>query len=133
MMKPTWIELDVVLAIHDRQIAEHGGLGGVRDLGSIQSALARPQNLFSYGSPDMADLAAAYAFGLARNHGFADGNKRTAWVVARLFLANLGIVLNFAPLEAIKTMENLAAGSITEKDLAEWFRTCQLHTSFQTS
>ncbi len=75
-----WVAKDVVLAIHDRQIAEHGGTSGIRDVGIVDSALARPQNLDAYGQPDIADLAAAYAYGIAKNHGFADGNKRTAWV-----------------------------------------------------
>jgi death-on-curing protein len=75
-----WVAKDVVLAIHDRQIAEHGGTPGIRDVGIVDSALARPQNLDAYGQPDIADLAAAYAYGIAKNHGFADGNKRTAWV-----------------------------------------------------
>lgn len=75
-----WVAKDVVLAIHDRQIAEHGGTSGIRDVGLVDSALARPQNLDAYGQPDIADLAAAYAYGIAKNHGFADGNKRTAWV-----------------------------------------------------
>jgi death on curing protein len=96
-----WVGLAAVHAIHDRQLAEHGGLPGVRDFGAIESALARPQNLAAYGEPDAADLAAAYAYGLARNHGFADGNKRTAWVVARVFLADNGYRLWFEPTEAV--------------------------------
>src|ERR1700742_4547439 len=90
-----WVRADVVAAVHDRQIAEHGGPEGVRDPGTVASALARPQNFAAYGTPDAADLAAAYAFGLVRNHGFADGNKRTAWIVARLFLANHDCRLRF--------------------------------------
>jgi death on curing protein len=117
-----WVPLNVVLAIHDRQIAEHGGLGGVRDLGLVESALARPENLKSYGNPDAADLAAAYLFGLAHNHGFADGNKRTAWVVARLFLMDNGLRLSFDPREAVTTVENVAGGLLNELELAEWLR-----------
>lgn len=117
-----WVEAAVTFAIHDRQLAEHGGLDGVRDRGAVESALARPQNLAAYGAPDVADLAAAYAFGLARNHGFADGNKRTAWVVARLFIADNGHKLRFDPHDAIRTMEGLAAGAIDEAQLAQWFR-----------
>lgn len=117
-----WVETDVVQAIHDRQLAEHGGLDGVRDVGAVQSALARPRNLAAYGDPDAADLAAAYAFGLAKNHGFADGNKRTAWVVARLFLADNGYRLTFNKAEAVRTVEAVAAGSLTEQELAAWFR-----------
>ncbi len=117
-----WIGLDLVLAVHDRQLAEHGGLDGLLDRGAIESALAKPMNLVSYGQPDAADLAASYAFGLARNHGFADGNKRTAWVVARLFLADNGCRLQFDAADAIRTVQALAAGTLEEGQLAEWFR-----------
>ena len=117
-----WVGAEVAFAIHDRQLAEHGGLDGVRDRGAVESALARPQNLTAYGAPDAADLAAAYAYGLARNHGFADGNKRTAWVVARLFIADNDYTLRFDPLDAIRTMEGVAAGAIDEAQLAQWFR-----------
>ena len=111
-----------MFAVHDRQLAEHGGMDGVRDRGAIESALARPMTIAGYGTPDAADLAAAYACGLARNHGFVDGNKRTAWVVARLFLADNGLSLAFDPLDAIRTMEGVAAGRIDDAALADWFR-----------
>jgi death-on-curing protein len=117
-----WIDADIAHAIHDRQIAEHGGGTGVRDAGLLDSALARPRNLAAYGTPDAADLAAAYAFGVARNHPFVDGNKRTAWVVARLFLADNGYRLRATAIDAIRTMEALAAGTIDEAALATWFR-----------
>jgi death on curing protein len=117
-----WVAASVVYAIHDRQLAEHGGLDGLRDQGAVESALARPQNLAAYANPDVAGLAAAYAFGLARNHGFADGNKRTAWVVARLFLADNGHRLAFDKTDAVRLMEAVAAGSLIEDDLAAWFR-----------
>ncbi|HEX4177522.1 MAG TPA: type II toxin-antitoxin system death-on-curing family toxin [Rhizomicrobium sp.] len=117
-----WVGADVVYAIHDRQIAEHGGLDGMRDKGVIESALARPLNLLVYGTPDAADLAAAYAYGLARNHGFADGNKRIAWVTARLFLADNGYHLQFDRMEAVWGVEALAARALSESDLAQWFR-----------
>ena len=117
-----WVASDVVYAIHDRQIAEHGGLQGVRDPGAVESALSRPLNQAAYGEPDAADLAAAYDFGLARNHGFADGNKRTAWVIARLFLADNGHGLAFEKPDAIRTVERLAAGEVSEEQLAQWFR-----------
>ena len=117
-----WIRSDVLYAIHDRQLAEHGGLTGILDAGRLESALARPQNLAVYESPDAAALATAYACGLAMNHGFADGNKRTAWVVARLFLADNGYTLHFDSADAVLTMESLAAGRLSEPDLAEWFR-----------
>jgi death-on-curing protein len=117
-----WISPELTFAIHDRQLAEHGGPDGIRDRELIESALARPLNLVTYGDPDAADLAAAYAFGISRNHGFVDGNKRTAWVIARLFLADNGHRLKFDPTEAVKTMEAVAAGTLSEADLAAWFR-----------
>ena len=117
-----WVEQSVVFAVHDRQLAEHGGMDGIRDRGMIESALARPLNLASYGNPDAAGVAAAYAYGLAKNHGFLDGNKRTAWVTARLFLADNGLKISFASLDAIRTMEAVAAGRMDEAALADWFR-----------
>jgi death-on-curing protein len=117
-----WVRADLTYAVHDRQLAEHGGLDGMRDKGAVESALARPQNLEVYGDADAAALAAAYAYGLARNHGFADGNKRTAWVVARLFLADNGYRLRFDATDAVKMMEMVAAGALEEAQLAEWFR-----------
>jgi death-on-curing protein len=117
-----WVGPEVAYAIHDRQLAQHGGLDGVRDPGAVESALARPRNLAVYATADAAQLAAAYAYGLARNHGFADGNKRTAWVVARLFLADNGCKLAFEAIDAIRTMEGVAAGSVSEGQLATWFR-----------
>lgn len=117
-----WVRLTTVYTIHDRQLSEHGGLGGVRDPGAVESALARPVNLATDDTPDAAALAAAYAYGLTRNHGFADGNKRTAWVVARLFLADNGYRLRFGTPDAVQTVEALAAGTLGEKELAGWFR-----------
>jgi death-on-curing protein len=86
-VEPVWLDAKVALAVHDRQLAEHGGGQGVRDAALLESALARPRNRWGYGEDDRCALAAAYAFGIARNHPFVDGNKRTAWVFARLFLA----------------------------------------------
>lgn len=117
-----WVALSVVLALHDRQLAEHGGLEGVRDQGALESALARPLNLAAYGEPDAADLAAAYAFGIARNHGFADGNKRSAWVVARLFLMANQVEVVFDKADALHMVLDLAAGRLTEEQVASWFR-----------
>lgn len=111
-----------MFAIHDRQLAEHGGADGIRDPGAIESALAHPVNLASYDDPDTADLAAAYAYSLVKNHGFVDGNKRTAWVVARLFLAENSQRLTFDSLDAIQMMEGVAGGRINETKLADWFR-----------
>jgi len=117
-----WVTPEVVFAIHDRQISEHGGPTGVRDPGAVESALARPQNLAAYGDLDAAALAAAYAFGLAKNHGFVDGNKRMAWLVARLFLADNGFQLEFDKTDAVHIVEALAAGRLGEQALADWFR-----------
>ena len=118
-----WITSDVLYAVHDRQLAEHGGLTGVRDPGAVESAMSRARNLAAYGhKPDVAALAAVYAYGLARNHGFADGNKRTAWVMARLFLADHGYRLRFEQIDAIHLMEEVAAGTLSEDQLANWFR-----------
>ena len=117
-----WVERDVVYTIHERQLAEHGGADGARDPGVIESALARAQNLATYATPDVAALAGAYAFGLAKNHGFVDGNKRTAWVTSRLFLIDNGQRLEFDPIDAVRIMEGVAAGLVSETDLADWFR-----------
>jgi death on curing protein len=117
-----WVPLDAVLAIHDEQISEHGGMRGVRDLAVIGSALARPRNLFAYGKPDAAALAAAYAFGLCNNHGFLDGNKRTAYVVAETFLVLNGCAMGATDEEVVNTMLAVASGVMTEPRLARWFR-----------
>ncbi len=121
-IEPVWLDANVALAIHERQLAEHGGGIGVRDEGLLESALGRPVNRWAYGEDDLCALAAAYAFGVARNHPFIDGNKRTAWVLARLFLRLNGAVLIFAPEDAIRTVLALAAGELSEDELADWFR-----------
>ncbi|HTW58195.1 MAG TPA: type II toxin-antitoxin system death-on-curing family toxin [Terriglobales bacterium] len=119
----TWAAEAVVLAIHEAQLAEHGGIPGIRDAGLLSSALARPHNLEAYGErPDAAALAAAYAFGIARNHPFLDGNKRTAFVVMELFLNLNGWALEAEDADCISTMEALAAGDRSEKALATWLR-----------
>lgn len=122
-MSIEWIEPNAVFAMHKRQIAEHGGTEGVRDEGLLLSALARPENLHAYGeNVDLAALAASYAFGVAKNHPFLDGNKRTALVVAVAFL-NLNGYDFEAPGEATYSVFlQLAEGSISEQDLAAWFR-----------
>jgi death-on-curing protein len=117
-----WIESAIVQAIHDRQLAEHGGAEGIRDRRALESAIARPQNLAAYGEPDAAALAAAYAFGIARNHPFVDGNKRSAWVTARLFLAANNRKLSFDRDDATMTVQILAAGELSEDELADWLR-----------
>ena len=108
--------------MHGEQVAEHGGLQGVRDQGLLESALARPENQAAYGDPDVCDLAAAYAFGLARNHPFADGNKRTAFVVSATFLLLNGRNLTASEVDVVETFLKLASGDLTESDLAAWFR-----------
>ncbi len=125
MTSPTWrwIKESSVLAIHEEQIAEHGGLAGVRDLALLLSALARPQNLAAYGSPDVADLAASYAVGVARNHAFLDGNKRTAWVVAETFLLKNGYELIARDQDGVTTMLAVAEGTMPEQEFALWLRT----------
>jgi death-on-curing protein len=117
-----WIRRDVVLAIHDEQVAEHGGQPGLRDAGLLDSALARPMNAAAYAEPDVPPLAAAYAFGIARNHPFLDGNKRTALVAAELFLELNGWKLAATDAECVLTFVALAAGEVSEPDLADWFR-----------
>ena len=119
-----WIERMLALAIHDRQLAEHGGGGGVREDALLDSALARPQQLFAYGDPppDLAALAASLAFGLARNHAFVDGNKRTAHVCYRVFLALNDAELIASDEDKYISMLGLAEGSLSEIDFAAWLR-----------
>lgn len=117
-----WIEDSVVWAVHEAQLAEHGGLIGVGDPGLLASALDRPRNLAAYAAPDACDLAAAYAFGLARNHPFIDGNKRTAFVCAELFLMLNGRGLAASDTECVTQMLLLAAGDLSETDFAAWLR-----------
>ena len=121
-VEPIWLDVAIALAVHDRQLAEHGGGSGVRDIALLESALARPINRWAYGDEDPAMLAAAYAFGIARNHAFIDGNKRTAWVLARLFLDLNGHRLAFTTDDAIAAMLALASGDLTEDELGDWFR-----------
>lgn len=121
-MSFVWIEESVVWAVHEAQLAEHGGSAGVRDSGLLNSALARPQNLVAYGSPDAADCAAAYGFGIARNHPFIDGNKRTAFVCAELFLVLNGHELVADDLSCVTTMLAVAAGELNEASFAAWLR-----------
>lgn len=120
MTAPNWVDLEVVLAIHDEQLAEHGGQVGVRDRGLLESAMGRPMNQFAYGEHSLARLAARYAFGISRNHPFLDGNKRTSLVVAELFLDLNGLELVASDAESVATFLQLAAGDLTEDALAEW-------------
>ncbi|MBP7476713.1 MAG: type II toxin-antitoxin system death-on-curing family toxin [Pyrinomonadaceae bacterium] len=118
-----WLLIDRVLAIHSRQIAEHGGDDGVRDVGLLESALARPQNVAAYEpAADIASLAAAYAFGIVKNHPFIDGNKRTGYVVMETFLIKNGYTLNATPADKYTTFLQLAEGSLSEEELASWLR-----------
>jgi len=117
-----WLSKDAALTYHEEQIHEHGGALGVRDEGLLESALARPENLAAYGEPDAAALAAAYAFGVARNHPFVDGNKRTAAVLMETFLLINGFELTADDASLVVTILALAAGEITEPTLAQWLR-----------
>lgn len=117
-----WIATEVAEAAHAEQLAEHGGPAGVRDPGALASAMARPQNLALYGDPDWAALAAAYGFGIARNHPFADGNKRTAAVVMETFMALNGYTLSASDAELVVAVQALAAGELGEERLADWLR-----------
>lgn len=120
-----WIERTLILAIHDRQLSEHGGIGGVRDDSLLQSALARPQQRHAYGDPppDLAELAASLAFGLARNHPFADGNKPTAAVACETFLLLNGAELDASDVELYPVYIALAEGRMPEAEFADWLRT----------
>jgi death-on-curing protein len=122
MTEPRWLDVDLVLAIHDMQIAEHGGGVGIRDPGLLESALARPLNLAAYGEPDLCALAAAYAFGIARNHPFIDGNKRTALVACDLFLDLNDVELTADDAACVVMFLGLAAGEVTEEALTDWLR-----------
>jgi death-on-curing protein len=120
MREPTWIDLEVVLAVHDEQLSEHGGQPGVRDRGLLESALARPRNQFAYGETSAVRLAASYAFGISRNHPFLDGNKRTSLVIAELFLELNGFALTATDAQCVTTFLQLAAGELSEDQLADW-------------
>jgi death-on-curing protein len=117
-----WLDPQVLLAAHEEQLAEHGGAGGVRDMGLFESACARPRHLAAYGTPDAAALAAAYGYGLARNHPFVDGNKRTAFVAVELFLVLNGEQLQAGDVDCVMTMLAVAAGELDEAGFAAWLR-----------
>jgi len=124
MPKIVWLLEETITAIHHRQIAEHGGSEGLRDEGLLLSALARPRNLLAYGepAPELASLAAAYPYGIARNHPFVDGNKLTALVAARTFLILNDVDLETTQDEKVLTFLSLAEGAISEEELADWIR-----------
>lgn len=117
-----WIQRRVIVAAHGEQLAEHGGAGGIRDAGLLESALARAQNLAAYGDPDVAALAAAYGFGIARNHPFVDGNKRAALIATELFLVLNGHELVAGDADCVLTVLALAAGELEEAEFAAWLR-----------
>jgi death-on-curing protein len=122
-----WLAAEAIVAIHECQLAEHGGSTGKRDAGLLESALARARNMAAYGEPDYADLAAAYGFGIARNHPFVDGNKRTAFVAVELFLDLNGFDLQANDAECVLTMLALAAGDLDERAFARWIRAHTRH------
>ncbi len=122
MKEPIWVLRSVIEAVHDAQLAEHGGLAGLRDAASLDSALARPVNLHAYGEADLCALAGAYASGLVRNHPFADGNKRTAFLAAYVFLRLNGLELFADEVDVAKSVLALAAGEIGETEFSAWLR-----------
>jgi death-on-curing protein len=122
MSEPFWLTLDQIIAAHARQIKQFGGPSGTRDTGALESALARPINKFHFGETDLAALAAAYAFGLARNHAFVDGNKRIAFVAMMVFLRRNGVPFAPAQVQATAIILSLAAGEVSEESLARWIR-----------
>lgn len=122
MKRWVWLHPDVIVAIHEDQLAEHGGGAGVRDANLLKSALARPENLASYGKPDAAALAAAYGYGISRNHAFIDGNKRTGFVAVEVFLELNGHGLEAADTDCVLTMLAVASGEMSEEAFAQWIR-----------
>ncbi len=121
-MAIVWLMREVVEAIHDEQIAWHGGQDGIRDAGLLESAIARPRNLAAYGDPDLPGLAASLGYGIARDHPFLDGNKRTAFVAVEAFLLLNGLALTASDADCVLTIETLAEGSLSEADFAAWIR-----------
>lgn len=117
-----WLSRQLILAVHDEQLREHGGASGLRDEGLLESALARPLNRAGYGEPDIAELAAVYALGIARNHPFIDGNKRTAYVALEGFLALNGVALTATDAEAVIAMLQMAAGDLSDEEFIAWVR-----------
>lgn len=122
MRAPIWVPTSVLIDIHTEHLALFGGPPGIRDYGMLESALSRPQNRFAYGGADLADLAAAYAFGIARNHPFVDGNKRSAFAAMIVFLGLNDVDFRVDPAMASAAMISLAAGEIDEQTLAAWIR-----------
>ncbi len=122
MSEPRWLALEEVIAAHERQLARFGGPPGIRDRGVLESALGRPQNKWNYGETDLAVLAAAYAFGIARNHAFVDGNKRAAFVSLVLFLRLNAVAFQPDKAQATVIIQDLAAGKVDEAGLTRWIK-----------
>ena len=130
MSEPVWVDKTTLLLLHAAALAEHGGMEGLRDEGLLDSALARPKNLFGYeGVESVARLAAAYAIGISRNHPFVDGNKRAAFIALALFVARNGSRLRAAQVDAARTMFAVAAGELGEKELAVWIEARMIERS----
>lgn len=124
--EPVWVLPDIIFSVHEKQIAEHGGLSGLRDKNLLESALAKPQQLYNYGTPDLYDLAASYAIGIAKNHLFLDGNKRTAFLACYIFLRINGIAFQAPEIDVVQKMLTLADGRISELEFAAWLRSYDL-------
>jgi death-on-curing protein len=122
MSEPFWLTRQIIVAIHDEQLAVHGGTAGLRDEGLLESALDRPRNRWAYEQAELAELAAAYAFGIARNHPFVDGNKRTSLLALYTFLGVNGIDFVVAEADAAAMILALAAGEVSEESLVRWIR-----------
>jgi death-on-curing protein len=120
--QPRWLGKALVLALHERSVAEHGGRPGLRDEGLLDSALMRPRNLAAYGDPDLCTLAAAYLAAIVRNHPFLDGNKRTGFMAAYVFLADNGLRLTAPEAETARMVIALAAGELEDSAMADWLR-----------
>jgi death on curing protein len=120
MKPPVWVAREAVLAVHEQLLAEFGGDSGVRDAGLLESALARPENTFAYEAPTLFEMAAAYAYGIVKNHSFVDGNKRTGFMAAVMFLERNGCRFRAGEADAVVRTLGLAAGELTEADYAVW-------------
>jgi len=120
MTEPTWVPLAAILAIHDRQIARHGGASGIRDRALLEMGCARAMNLAAYSDAGLAEISAAYAYGISKAHAFVDGNKRTAFVTALTFLRLNGYSFPPPPVEGVRIIEDLASGQVSEEDFARW-------------
>jgi death-on-curing protein len=127
--EPLWISEEIVRVIHQDQIQQHGGRLGIRDENLLSASLARPKHLFVYSQPDLFELAAAYGYGLVKNHPFIDGNKRTAFAIMATFLLVNGYLLNVPEMEVVETIERLATDQKTQEALAQWLRDNSINQS----